>query len=227
MNKRSFTSGAGGGTRGAAAARKRPPRTEASVAATRARILRAAEALFSTQGFHGTGLREVALKAGVSLGNIYNHFQDKETLFRALMADLETRYLDPGQPLPRALLTLDFPAGLESIGDAARETVKEFAAYIRLIYVDVIEFEGKHVARLYGGMIDRYRAVFGEKFEKLKRQGALSDADPLIAVMMVAIAYMYYFTVEHLFGVKRHYGLDDEKVIREFAKVFRLGIVKR
>lgn len=221
MNKRSFTKE--GGARPAGAR----PRGPAAVAATRARILRAAEALFSTQGFHGTGLREVAEKAGVSLGNIYNHFADKETLFRELMADLEKRYLDPGQPLPQALLALDFPAGLESVGEASRETVKKFAAYIRLIYVDVIEFEGKHVARLYGGMIDRYRAVFGEKFEKLKRQGALSDADPLIAVMMVAIAYMYYFTVEHLFGVKRHYGLDDEKVIQEFAKVFRLGILKR
>ncbi len=127
----------------------------------------------------------------------------------------------------RALVELDFPDGLEKLGHASRETVKRFASYIRLIYVDVIEFEGKHVARLYGGMIDRYRKVFSERVDSARKKGELSEADPIVAIMMTSIVYMYYFTVEHLFGVKRHYGLDDDQVIREFAKVFKLGILKR
>jgi hypothetical protein len=69
--------------------------------------------------------------------------------------------------------------------------------------------------------------VFADRFDESRRKGELSEADPVIAAMMSTILYMYYFTVEHLFGVKRHYGLDDDQVIREFAKVFRLGILKR
>jgi AcrR family transcriptional regulator len=193
----------------------------------REKILKAAEQLFSRQGFHGTGLREIADKAGVSLGNIYNHFETKEALFEALLADLEKLYLDPTQPLPQALTTIAFPEEIEKLGTAAQETVKKFASYIRLIYVDVIEFDGAHVAKVYGGMMDRYRAVFADRIDAAKKKDELSEADPLVAVMMSTILYMYYFTVEHLFGVKRHYGLDDAQVIREFAKVLKLGILKR
>ncbi len=215
VNKRSFT----------VATKKRAPREVSPE--HRDKILRAAERLFSRHGFHGTGLREIADAAGVSLGNIYNHFPTKEAIFESLLAELEKQYLDPSTPLVRALVELDFPDGLEKLGHASRETVKRFASYIRLIYVDVIEFEGKHVARLYGGMIDRYRKVFSERVDSARKKGELSEADPIVAIMMTSIVYMYYFTVEHLFGVKRHYGLDDDQVIREFAKVFKLGILKR
>jgi len=202
-------------------------RRAAAEAESREKILRATERLFSTRGFHGTGLREVADDAGVSVGNIYNHFATKEELFDSLLQELEKAYLDPTQPLPRALAEIAFPGELEKLGEASRETVKKFASYIRLIYVDVIEFKGKHVAKLYAGMADRYRQVFAKRFEESRQKGELSDADPAIAAMMSTILYMYYFTVEHLFGVKGHYGLDDDQVIREFAKVLRLGIQKR
>jgi AcrR family transcriptional regulator len=231
MNKRSFTTQT---TTTKPAAKTTPaakPRARKSAEAespeNRDKILRAAEALFSTKGFNGTGLREVAEKAGVSLGNIYNHFADKKALFEALLETLEKQYLDPSQPLPKALAEIDFPDGLEKLGHASRDTVKRFASYIRLIYVDVIEFEGAHVARVYGGMMDRYRAAFSGRIDAARSKGALSEADPLVAIMMTTIVYMYYFTVEHLFGVKKHYGLDDDQIIREFAKVFKLGILKR
>jgi AcrR family transcriptional regulator len=223
VNKRSFSRTASG-----VEATEKVGRRAIGEAESRDKILRAAEALFSRKGFHGTGLREVADEAGVSVGNIYNHFATKEALFEALLHDLEKTYLDPSTPLMQALVTVDFPSQIEKLGEASRETVKKFASYIRLIYVDVIEFEGKHIAKLYAGMADRYRAVFAKRFEEGRKKGELSDqADPVIAAMMSTILYMYYFTVEHLFGVKGHYGLDDDQVIREFAKVLRLGILKR
>lgn len=226
VNKRSFSSAPEKPESAEKAAKG--GRRAAAEAESREKILRAAEGLFSTKGFHGTGLRDVANGAGVSVGNIYNHFATKEELFDSLLQELEALYLDPTQPLPRALATIGFPNELERLGEASRETVKKFASYIRLIYVDVIEFEGKHIARLYAGMADRYRKVFAERVAEGKKKGELSDeADPVIAAMMSTILYMYYFTVEHLFGVKGHYGLDDDQVIREFAKVLRLGILKR
>src|SRR5436853_3681360 len=103
----------------------------ATEAESREKILRAAERLFSTKGFHGTGLRDVADDAGVSVGNIYNHFATKEELFDSLLQELEAVYLDPTQPLPRALAEVAFPGEIEKLGEASRETVKKFASYIR------------------------------------------------------------------------------------------------
>ena len=228
MRARSSTTAVRGkpGTPKATRAERRPKGDAADT--NRGAILEAAEGLFSTKGFHGTTLRDIAHAAEVSLGNVYNHFAGKEALFAELMKELERRYLSADVPLARALTELDFPDGIEKLGHAARDTVKRFASYIRLIYVDVTELEGKHVARLYGGMRQRYEAVLGERMGELKRTGKVgSSADPMIATMMASTIYMYYFTIEHLFGVRRHYGLDDDEVIREFAKVFRFGVLKR
>jgi len=95
-----------------------------------------------------------------------------------------------------------------------RDTVKKFASYIRLIYVDVIEFEGKHVRRLYGGMAERYRKIYGERFKQLSSENRLTDADPLAAAMMTTSLFMFYFTVDHLFGVHGYMGMSDDEVIK-------------
>jgi AcrR family transcriptional regulator len=52
---------------------------------TQARILDAAEAIFSEQGFEKTQLEEVAARAGYTRGAIYAHYSSKEDLFLALM----------------------------------------------------------------------------------------------------------------------------------------------
>jgi len=48
---------------------------------TRARILDAAEALFSSHGFDGTSLRDIATQAGVQVGLVHHHGGGKEALF--------------------------------------------------------------------------------------------------------------------------------------------------
>lgn len=52
---------------------------------TQAKILIAAEAIFSEQGFEKTQLEEVAARAGYTRGAIYAHYSSKEDLFLALM----------------------------------------------------------------------------------------------------------------------------------------------
>ena len=51
---------------------------------TQAKILRAAEVIFSEQGFEKTQLEEIATRAGYTRGAIYAHYADKEDLFLAL-----------------------------------------------------------------------------------------------------------------------------------------------
>jgi AcrR family transcriptional regulator len=51
----------------------------------RRQILDAAAAVFTERGFQRATMREIATRAGVATGTIYNHFDDKEALLRALM----------------------------------------------------------------------------------------------------------------------------------------------
>ncbi|HDT5893203.1 TetR family transcriptional regulator [Aeromonas hydrophila] len=60
----------------------------------REQIIQAALDCFIERGFHQTGMRDIAAAAGVSLGNLYNHFARKEELI-ALIASLEAAELQP------------------------------------------------------------------------------------------------------------------------------------
>ena len=60
-------------------------------AATKERILDAAEALFMEHGFEATSLRVITAAAGVNLAAVNYHFGSKEELFQAVL----TRRLDP------------------------------------------------------------------------------------------------------------------------------------
>ncbi|WP_288418397.1 TetR/AcrR family transcriptional regulator [uncultured Stenotrophomonas sp.] len=59
-----------------------------------AQILQAALQCFLVRGFHQTSMRDIAQVAGVSLGNLYNHFPGKEAIILAV-AVAESEELAP------------------------------------------------------------------------------------------------------------------------------------
>lgn len=203
---------------------KNKPAPKAPPAANRSRILAAAAKLFTRKGFHGTSTRDIAAEAGVSLGNIYNHFSTKEEIFVLLLEKYEKEYFSPGQPLIKALTTTAFPDNIEGLGFASREVVEQFSAYILLIYVDVVEFEARHVNKMFARMRTGYAAALKAGGVRAKNRIA-ADIDPVGALMMVTWNYFNYFIMEKLFKVKGHYGLADEQAVRLFARVFKRGIL--
>ncbi|PMB28130.1 hypothetical protein CEN47_14340, partial [Fischerella thermalis CCMEE 5319] len=52
---------------------------------TLSRILNAAYALFMAQGYHGTSMRQIAQRAGLTLGGVYTHFASKEEIWKAVL----------------------------------------------------------------------------------------------------------------------------------------------
>ncbi|VCU61923.1 transcriptional regulator, TetR family [Tritonibacter mobilis] len=67
---------------------------EKDLKARRAHILDAALMSFLERGYHQTGVRDIAKRAGVSLGNLYNHFSGKHDIL-AEIAALEHVELQP------------------------------------------------------------------------------------------------------------------------------------
>ncbi len=57
-------------------------------------IVEAALSCFLENGFNQSGIRDIAKKAGISLGNLYNHFSGKNAVL-AEIAKLETKELLP------------------------------------------------------------------------------------------------------------------------------------
>ena len=90
----------------------------------RAAILEAALEMFSTHGFRGTTVDQIATQAGLSKPNLLYYFPSKEAIFTELMEALLDTWLDPlraldpdGEPLDEILayvqrklqMSRDFP----------------------------------------------------------------------------------------------------------------------
>lgn len=81
-------------------ARARPKPDRRRAPETAARILDAAEMLFSWRGFYGVSLRDIASEAGVQLALTHYHFGSKENLFGAV---IERRAADHSAAIEAAL----------------------------------------------------------------------------------------------------------------------------
>lgn len=194
---------------------------------SRTQVLDAALVLFSHQGYRATSMRDIAAKAGVSTGNVYHHFKDKEAIFRELLDQYWRAIADPAFPINRALTTGSFPENLEAIGHAARESVALWRPHVALIYVDVVEFEGSHIRKFYSEMAARFELFVAAHRDEIKVEGKLRpEVSPAAAVMLAFRTFLQYFAVEIVFGVPNHFGKSSEEVVREIAHIIRHGILK-
>src|SRR5687767_9070108 len=190
-------------------------------------ILDAALKRFSHKGYGATSVRDIAEDAGLSKGNVYHHFPDKETIFRALIDRYFEAMSSPDFPFNRALAKGSFPENLEEIGQSIREVIRDYREYIALIYVDVVEFDGTHVRKFYANMADRFNTFMKATGMEKELEAKLADGlSPVSAVMLATRIFYNYFTVEILFGVKDHYGKETDAAVHEISRILRHGMLR-
>lgn len=196
---------------------------------SRRAVLDAARSLFAHQGYRATTIREVAERAGVSTGNVYHHFPDKEAIFRALIDEYFAIAATPRFPFMRALHAAErFPDNIEQLGFATRESIRQYRDYHLLIYVDVIEFGGTHIQTFYGEMGERYTRFFEQQGSLEEIQSRLRPSvSPTSALLLTTRVFFNYFSLEILFGVDAPFGKDFKAVVEEIADVIRNGICAR
>jgi AcrR family transcriptional regulator len=193
---------------------------------SRRQVLDVALQLFSRQGYRATSVRDIADTAGVSTGNVYHHFPDKEAIFRSLLDEFWSITVSRRYPFTRALTSGRFPDNLEQLGFAARDSVREYRPYVALIYVDVVEFDGTHIRKFYSEMGQRYAELLEEEgmLEEI-RSRLRSSVSPISALLMATRIFFNYFSLEILFNVPEPFGKESSEVIKEIADVLRNGML--
>jgi len=190
-------------------------------------ILDAALRRFSHKGYGATSVRDIAEEAGLSKGNVYHHFPDKEAIFRALIDRYFEAMSQPEFPFNRALATGSFPENLETLGHAIRDVILDYREYIALIYVDVVEFDGEHVRKFYENMAERFNVFMkATGMEQALDDKLAPGLSPATAVMLATRIFYNYFTVEILFGVKDHFGKETDAAVREISRILRNGMLR-
>jgi len=126
-------------------------------------------------------MRQIASRSNLSVGNLYHHFGNKEAIFQRLIDHYWEVLLDPELPLNRIFAAARFPDDLETMAAAIDQVVSENSPYILLIYIDVIEFKGRHIRTFYQQMADRFRTAYAARFAEMREKGEIGEVDPLVA----------------------------------------------
>jgi AcrR family transcriptional regulator len=94
------------------AASRLPRRRDEARALFRNAILDAAEGVFAERGFHGARIQDIAERARIAVGTVYNHFAQKDDVLSALLDERTEELL--AQLRPSTDDPLSFPDRLEA-----------------------------------------------------------------------------------------------------------------
>jgi AcrR family transcriptional regulator len=170
----------------------------ALVARRRSQVLGAAIELFSKRGYHATTVKDIAGRAGVSTGLVYQYFGDKEDiLFLALQAVLDTYK----ERIPRAI---------EGTADPLQRFRAAVHAYCRVIDANIaatvlVYRETKSLSRARRDVIKRKEtetnALIEAQIRDCIRAGLFEKVDAaLLTYQIVMIAHGWALKAWHFAG---------------------------
>jgi AcrR family transcriptional regulator len=203
-------------------------------AATKDRILDAAEALFMEHGFEATSLRAITAAASVNLAAVNYHFGSKEELFQAVL----TRRLDPmnqrrvalldrfereaAEPLSceRIIVALFAPA-LELARDPALGG-KNFLRLLGRAYADPAPFIRRFLSEQYATMIARFKLAFGRALPHLPKK----ELSWRLHFIMGALSYTLAGTdaLKLIAELNPKETANDELLLRRLAPFLLAGL---
>src|SRR5882762_60943 len=139
-------------------------------------ILEAAEQAIGELGFAAARIEDVASRAGVSVGTVYNHFDDRDALIEALVTRRREELAERIDEALRHSATTGFAAQLESFVRALLEHFEAHRAFLSAL------LEGEHArtrspsgprnARPNAAMLEVYRRA-GKLVARGLAEGAL------------------------------------------------------
>lgn len=203
-------------------------------AATKGRVLDAAETLFMEHGFEATSLRAITAAAEANLAAVNYHFGSKEELFEAVL----TRRLDPMNQRRVALLTeLERDAGERAVTsdrvlyamilpalELARDPARGGSNFLRLLgraYADPAPFIRRFLSEHYAEMIARFKEAFARALPHLPRRELSWRLHFIMGALSYTLAGTDALKLIHEIAPSED-GANDELLLRRLAP-FLLG----
>lgn len=194
---------------------------------SRTAILDAALELFSHRGYGATSMRDIAGMAGVSTGSVYHHFQDKEAIFLALLEQFQAITNQPDFPINVVLEQGRFLDDFATLAEAAQTVLTRWRRHVALFYVDAVEFDGRHIQRYYADLAARFERFAEQHRARLALDARFRDDVPLGPAMLFATrVFIYYFSVESIFGVEQQMGRPTPEAIALISGIMRRGMLR-
>lgn len=187
---------------------------------TRADIIKAAHDLFLENGYHGTSMRQIAARAGIALGGIYNHFGGKEEIFQ----DVVLAYHPYHEIIPiLATIEHDTLEGLiRHTFQLIDEALTKQPDIMNLMFIEIVEFKSKHLPEILEQFFPMVLQIL-QRF--MIAEGALQPI-PIPMVMRIFIGMILgYFITKNAMGENIPAEFRDH-ALEHFTNVYLHGILK-
>ncbi|BDG59010.1 TetR/AcrR family transcriptional regulator [Caldinitratiruptor microaerophilus] len=197
---------------------------EPETRSTRDRILEAARDAFLRSGYHGTSMRTLAQACGLSVAGIYAHFENKEQILETLLADNPFRTLIEQVA---ALWNPDRPdESLRRISHLIVSRLDEHVAFYRLVFLDVMEFGGRHIRDVAAGNFQRIGVSLVPRLREAIEQGKIRDVPPLLILRAFLGLFISYVVTDRLI-FSGLFPFSEEETVDALIDIFLHGVVPR
>jgi len=188
---------------------------------TRLAVENAALELFMEQGYHATSMRQIAERAELALGGIYNHFASKEEIFAAIIVDQH--------PYKKIL-----PIILAAQGDTIEVFFKnainiviaemgERPEFLNLMLIEIVEFKGVHGKLILREIAPKVLPVF-EKIIKSRKD--LRVTNPAVLMRSFFGLIISYIITEMVIANSVISKMMPKNSADAYVDIFLHGVLK-
>jgi AcrR family transcriptional regulator len=188
---------------------------------TQQAIEQAAYELFMEHGFNATSMRQIAGRAGLALGGIYNHYESKEEIFHAIILDRH-----PYKQILPLVLNVKGKTPEEFFRNAAHTALGELGKrpdFLKLMFIEAVEFNGKHISLIMREILPQVMPIFEELAARRK---SLRQIGPVLLIRsFLAMLFSYYLTEMFIQGSTLA-KLMPKNSFDTFVDIYLYGILR-
>lgn len=196
-----------------------PEETQSKGERTRQAIESAAYELFLEQGYSATSMRQIAQRAGMAVGGIYNHFASKDLIFEAIIFDKH-----PYKQIIPLVAAAPGDTAEEFIRNAAQALVGELEHrpdFLKLMFIEIVEFNTRHVSKLMEDIIPQILPLI----QRVQSQtGAVRPIHPALVLRAFLGMFFSYYITEMMVGNVMPPEMRENS-LQIFVDIFLHGIL--
>ena len=192
----------------------------------RQRILESAKQLFLEMGYHGSSMNQIARNAGVTKLTVYNHFQDKATLFTCAIEDTCEHILSTR---PRELTAdSNFIVVLNEVCELALNIVNlPEAIKLDLLLLELAAEHSPLVEQFYRASHLKMRQVWENFFQDAAALNFIQQDHPAQQTELIVSLLMGLRHQEVLLGMReRPTAVEQQNIIGFAIEIFMLKYAK-
>ncbi|MBL8102141.1 MAG: TetR/AcrR family transcriptional regulator [Anaerolineales bacterium] len=188
---------------------------------TRLAVEDAAIELFLEYGYHATSMRQIAKRAGLALGGIYNHFKSKDEIFEGIIIDKH-----PYRTILPAVLEAEGESAEDFLRNAVKIAMRELGeepVFIKLMFIEMAEFNGKHGSLMLKEIAPKALPIF-EKLVKTRK--SLRVSNPALLMRSFFGMMISYYITDIIISKSVIAKLMPKNPMDAYVDIFLHGIIK-